>query len=505
MAGPYGGVLKGIASNPAAPSGVLLRLLAPEAEIFWYWLTERRELPPPVADAIVCHPDARLRADFARARHAAPARLARLVDDPSAEVRLALAKGRRRFREEAVPLPDSTYERLLADPEPAVRTALIGSPLPAPLRARFASDADPAARITACHVWERLTEPVRAALLRDPDPDIRQEAALNECVRDAALTARLLTGLTDPDDPDGLTDPDDPAGSTDPDDPDDDETNDDGDRDRAARRGLLDRGTAELIALHRDVTVRRWAAENPSLPADLVARLATDPDPGVRLYVSARPELTETERAAIDYTVDASARLPVLEWVQRAHENADVDILRRCAASAHPWLRRSAARSSLLPLGTAERLARDEDFAVRLLLCEFHPEPPPELLLRVYAEWHGRTRADLLDHPRFPRKGLAARFAEDPDPALRYLALRDPDAPSALVDRLTRDPDREVARAAAGHPRLPPERIRDLLADVLLVAYAAANPALPVDHMHRLLDEAGIPAAAAAAGPRATT
>ncbi|MGW6742147.1 hypothetical protein ACWGDX_15720 [Streptomyces sp. NPDC055025] len=493
MAGPYGGVLKGIASNPAAPSGVLLRLLAPEAEVFWYWLTERRELPPPVADAIVCHPDAGLRADFARAGHAAPARLARLVDDPSAEVRLALAKGRQRFREEAVPLPDSTYERLLADPEPAVRTALIGSPLPAPLRARLASDPDPAARIAACLVWERLKEPVRAALLRDPDPDIRQEAALNECVRDAALTARLLTGLTDP------------AASTGSTDPDDDETNDDGDRDRAARRGLLDRGTAQLIALHRDVTVRRWAAENPSLPADLVARLATDPDPGVRLYVSARPELTETERAAIDYTVDASARLPVLEWVLRAHENADVDILRRCAASAHPWLRRSAATSSLLPLDTVEQLAHDEDFAVRLLLCEFHPEPPPELLLRVYAEWDGLTRADLLDHPRFPRKGLAARFAEDPDPALRYLALRDPDAPSALVDRLTRDPDREVARAAAGHPRLPPERIRDLLADVLLVAYAAANPALPVGHMHRLLDEAGIPAAAAAAGARATT
>ncbi|MFE5243967.1 MULTISPECIES: hypothetical protein [unclassified Streptomyces] len=43
-------------------------------------------------------------------------------------------------------------------------------------------------------------------------------------------------------------------------------------------------------------------AENPSLPADLVERLAADPDEDVRLAISLRPELDETRRMEIDFT-----------------------------------------------------------------------------------------------------------------------------------------------------------------------------------------------------------
>lgn len=110
-------------------------------------------------------------------------------------------------------------------------------------------------------------------------------------------------------------------------------------------------------------------------PPDPVRQPATHPDPHVRLVVSARPELTERERAAIDYVVEPEARLETLDWVWNAREDADV--LRQCATSAHPWLRRSAAVCPALPSDLVELLARDEDFAVGLLLCEFHPQPPP--------------------------------------------------------------------------------------------------------------------------------
>ncbi|MFJ7057836.1 hypothetical protein ACIQVA_08785 [Streptomyces microflavus] len=50
-------------------------------------------------------------------------------------------------------------------------------------------------------------------------------------------------------------------------------------------------------------------ALNPTLPADLAAGLADHEDPAVRLAVSARPELSEDERAAIDWRIEPEDRL----------------------------------------------------------------------------------------------------------------------------------------------------------------------------------------------------
>jgi hypothetical protein len=139
-----------------------------------------------------------------------------------------------------------------------------------------------------------------------------------------------------------------------------------------------------------------------------------------------------------------------------------------------------------------ELLARDEDFAVRLLLCEFHPEPPPELLLDLYLNGGHRAVKMLVANPRFPSAGLAARFADSPDPERRRLALRDPALAPELLDRFSRDPG--WRSAAARHPRLPVPRIRELLAVPDTTSAAAGNPSLPAEDMHRLLDWAGVPA-----------
>ncbi|MFF4041271.1 hypothetical protein [Streptomyces sp. NPDC001816] len=104
----------------------------------------------------------------------------------------------------------------------------------------------------------------------------------------------------------------------------------------------------------------------------------------------------------------------------------DADVLQQCATSAHPWLWHSAAVCPALPPDLVELLARDEDFAVRLLLCEFHPEPPPQLLLDLYLNDSHRAVKMLIANPHFPPAGLAARFANSPDPEQRRLALHDP-------------------------------------------------------------------------------
>ncbi|MGZ9929041.1 hypothetical protein ACXNSR_04025 [Streptomyces sp. NC-S4] len=452
-------VLHGLVGNTAAPADVLIRLLGLEDEWLRWVVPRRIDLPPEVVDAILVHPDRRVRTALAENADADPGLRARLLDDPDPRVVLALAMGPTPYRRRAEPLPDHAYERLLTHPRSLVRYELILSgATPGHVLAPLADHEDPVFRRASCRAWDLLARQTRERLLRDEDPGVRREAALRVCHEDEEATTRLVEEA--------------------------------GDSWEAA--DILARGRLAPELAERLVARGRWLVElaaNPGLPPGLVARLAVDPDPRVRLQVSARPELGEAERAAIDHTVDAEARLGTLDWVWERRE--DADFLRRCARSAHTWLRRSAAVCPGLPADAVELLAADEDFAVRLLLAEFHPEPPPELLLDLYLNGTHRAVAMLITRPGFPAAGLAARFGDSPDPRRRLLALRDPGLEPELLDRLSRDPD---TRGSAGRdPRLPVARIRELLADPETAPAAAANPALPPEDMRRLLDRAEVP------------
>ncbi|MFD6971044.1 hypothetical protein [Streptomyces sp. NPDC059949] len=454
-------LLYGLVGNTAAPADVLLRLLGHEDEWLRRAVARRAVLPQEVIEAVLVHPDRHVRMALAENGGIDPGQRARLVDDPAPAVHLALAHGPLAYRRRTAPLPDWAYERLLAHPRGLVGHELVvwGAP-PVHILAGLAHHEHPAFRKASCRVWDRLSDEARERLLHDEDQDVRLTAAQQVCHEDEERTTWLVGRLG--------------AGWQ---------------VTEVLARGRLTRQLAERV-----VAEGEWLAaiaSNPSLPSDLVARLAVDPDPRVRLQVSARPGLTESERAAIDYTVGAEDRLSTLDWVWERRE--DVAFLRRCARSAHTWLRRSAAVCPGLPADAVERLARDEDFAVRLLLAEFHPEPPPELLLDLYLNGTHRAVGMLVTRPGFPAAGLAARLGDSPDPSGRRLALRDPGLEPELLDRLSRDPE---TRAAAGRdPRLPVARIRALLADPdqAAAAAAAANPALPAGDMRRLLDRAGVP------------
>lgn len=78
------------------------------------------------------------------------------------------------------------------------------------------------------------------------------------------------------------------------------------------------------------------------------------------------------------------------------------------------------------------------------------------MLMRVWLWWDGSlTVPDRpRGHPNFPREGLL-RYADDPDPRMRRLALDDPDFTPEPVERLSRDRSEEVRHRAATDPRLP--------------------------------------------------
>ncbi|MET9673069.1 Mucin-2 [Streptomyces sp. NPDC006482] len=458
----HASALDGVARNPALPTLLLLRLLAldgggdgPPRHAL-----QRAGLPEPAVAVIMAHPNPGARIDFAMSTRAEPAQRARLADDPSPKVRAALAYGPewRDPRTTVAPLPDDVCARLLDDPDLSVRAALLDSPHLVPsFVASLATHHDPAARRSAARAWEKLLPGERSALLADPDPEVRQAATLGECRGDARVTAELLR---------------DPKSAA-----------------EALRRGLLHRADAERCIAER--THLAALAENPSLPTDLVELLAVDPDEDVRLAVSLRPELDETRRMSINFTVEAFARGDV-EWVRDGL--ADPEVLRRAATSAHPLLRRTVAQSPYLPPDLMLLLARTEDPLVEDLLGMYHPDTPEEVLMRVYARLGGTFSAWMAEtHPRFPREGLAARYADHPDGNYRRLAVRDPAATPALIERLSHDPAVWTRQAAAGDPRLPFHRLREALHVPELASSAGANPALPEDEMAAVLDRAGVP------------
>ncbi|MFH9202285.1 Mucin-2 [Streptomyces anulatus] len=397
----HASALDGVARNPALPTPLLLRLLTADDGPPRHAL-QRAGLPEQAVVVILAHPNPGTRIDFAMSARAEPAQRARLADDPSPKVRVALAYGPEWHdpRTAVVPLPDDVCARLLDDPDPSVPAALLDSPQLMPsFLASLAMHHDSAARRNAARAWKILTPGERSALLADPEPEVRRAAALWECRRDARVTTELLR---------------DPTYAT-----------------EVVRRGLLHRADAERrVAQRGDLTA---LAENPSLPADLVERLAVDPDEAVRLAVSLRPELDEARRMAIDFPVGDLDRGDDVRWVRDGL--ADPDVLRRAATSAHPLLQRAAARSPHLPHDLLRLLTRTEDPVVENRLGIHHPDTPEEVL-RVYARLGGTFSAWMAEtHPRFPRKGLAARYAHHPDGKYRRLAVRDPAATPALIEQ----------------------------------------------------------------------
>ncbi|MBO2464093.1 hypothetical protein [Actinomadura violacea] len=446
--------LEGVATNPAAPVEYLLLILERAEPRMRHAMLRRAGVPDEVYAAAVRHPDPHVRRLVAVSGHAPMELRAPLADDPDPIVRRALAAIPEAW-EPSKPLPADVLRRLAADPDPGVRDAVVDRDLPDGVRAALAADPDPRVRRGALLTWPEPPEEIVDAALEDPDPGVRRTAVSLAAHRRPEVAAPLLA-----------------AGDT-----------------GAVASVPLDFGQAAALCRDGRDAVRRAVAANPSLPPDLVAALADDPEHEVRLAVSLRPELTEEQRAAIDYRVGPDDRLRPPDWFWNRLD--DLDLMRRYATSAHNGLRRFAAYSPHLPPDLVARLADDEDFVVRLLLSEKHPDPPGELLLSVALEAHFVTRMDRTEHPNFPRAGLA-RLAESDDPVARRLALRDPELPARVVERLSRDEEPGVRWAAARDARLPEARLLELLDDPDAAGSAARNPGLPVPAMKRILYDAAI-------------
>ncbi|MFP3986014.1 PE-PGRS family protein [Streptomyces sp. E11-3] len=416
----------GLALNPAAPDDLRARLLGLSHFLLW------RPLPTAVVEAAVVHPEWKLRQLLAEAQP-------NITAEQWAHLILGEQESRHRWilttlaADRRAELTDAAYEQLAVDPSARVREEAARLPgLPIRILTALAADVAPSVRASACRrAWPRLATPARRELLRDPAGKVRVEALLQHhrehpMPRSVLATAEL--------------------------------------QDRVVEICRLERGLAEHLAHHDDPARRRSLADNPYLDPDLVDLLAQDPDKSVRFTVSMRPDITEEQRAGIDIDFDPAIRSYPLDWVTALHD--DPDAMRRLASSSHPLVRRSVARAQRLPPDVVERLARDEDRVVQLFLAESCDDAPADMLLRVWQWWTGSlsTPDRPHGHPNFPRRDLL-RYADDPNPRMRQLALDDPESTAELVERFSRDSDEEVRHRAATDPRLAPESAVRLLED----------------------------------------
>ncbi|WP_144119121.1 hypothetical protein [Catellatospora sichuanensis] len=485
-------ILCGVAANHGAPVDVLLRLLATEAQACWDVLCTERDLPEELLDAVLAHPDRRVRKRIADNPHLGPGQRARLIDHPDPMTAVAVIRDPRQWPAGTSPrpLPDDVIRRLLGTPHPLLSPGELLDELTFTLFGRQACEVAathplPVIRAAACGYRRALSDERWLALQRDPDQQVRAAAAdviayHAQVMEPADLPpyrghyhwqllqlGRLSRALLDHLIAHG----------------------DERDLQFLAYNPQLPPDVVEMLMSHPDTGVRCTSADRDDLTADQLKRLTVDDDESVRIAVSTHPGLSESQRAAI--AVD--------RWPQDSFNRIKPGLVPELtvsiahAYSVNPLLRRRAASDTRLPQAVAVRLAQDPDQGVRVRLALRHPAPPPALLLRSYLEYDGPDRLHLTTRPGFPVTGLA-RFARDPDPSVRLLALLDPEVPPELVDRFVSDPDSQVTAAAAAHPRLPADRLRELLGTGL-ARHAAANPALDAAALHELLDGAGVPAA----------
>ncbi|GAA1984240.1 hypothetical protein [Catenulispora subtropica] len=251
----------------------------------------------------------------------------------------------------------------------------------------------------------------------------------------------------------------------------------------------LTRAEAQALIAAPGEYARAKAAWDERVPQDIALQLADDPADRVRLCLSLREDLTEEQRAAIPYVVHYGYH-EVPEWLKELRK--DPEAIAEYAESGHVLIRRSVAMAGRLPPATVARLADDEDFFVRLTLAQCCDDAPHELIIEMFAHWHGVRWHDLSYRPNFVREGMAADFADHPNPRLRWAASADPTATPEMIESLSRDPDHRVRPGALSDERLPPARLQEALVDPQTAEFAARNPVLPETVMHALLDCAGV-------------
>ncbi|MFD4527053.1 hypothetical protein ACFWP7_24590 [Streptomyces sp. NPDC058470] len=491
-------VLCGLAANPALPAELIDRLIAvADAEVDWE-LAFRPDLSHAQVVALAS------RADDTAVQLAYEGRLTTSDVDPVTQPRAALA-----LLDEDAGRPE--WARLFAvDPDVEHREKLAACPgLPPDVVETLA--ADPDVRVVAeLALW--TTPDMAARLANHSHAEVRRALAANETTPPAVL-AMLVTGeglspaercLVCDREPtpfvhdQGCPRPDCdllPGASCDG-----SHESTVHDMQLAALRNPATPARAVVgFADHPSMLLREQLAARSDLPPEVGERLVDDPDAGVRGELAENPSIGDAQIRALatDHGYDVRRRLA-------HHPREPLDVLDQLAAEirigSHPLPRIAAASPA-----EVEEMARSKNPALRMLLAERRDLPntirdalaldPDAKVVKSIARHPGLSEAQLRAMVDRHRIRVIAKVAANPDASAALLEdLAGHEPPGHKVFReIARHPNatapallaclasRDARSLAAGHPALPPHVIVELLShdDRQVAKAAAANPSLP--------------------------
>ncbi|MHA6758925.1 variant leucine-rich repeat-containing protein [Streptacidiphilus sp. PAMC 29251] len=373
---------------------VLLLLLARDPEVAVACaVAEHRALPAESARQLAAHPDQVVRAALAHNPAVPPEVLAALLADGGGSplsccgvCRQLPDEAERRERcgdhragivvIQAAALgnpstPSAGLERFVDFPDLWGRADLAQRPdLPEPLQRRLAADPQP--QVRAALAENPVLAPALIQLLADdPEPRVRRAAALNP-----SFPLPLLERSA-------------PADRLGP----------------APLPRILAASEEELrrLAMSPTAQVRAMVADRRNLPADLLARLAADPDPGVAKRIAPDPDL-------------------------------DPDQMRALAERHGPRLYAALARNPHCPAGLLHRMALGAAPVTKALRAiARHPAATPETLLLCLSDPQGGPAAAA--HPALPGPVLAG-LMDDPRSQVRCAAAANPSLPVSAMRAL---------------------------------------------------------------------
>jgi len=449
-----------LAANPSTPIDLLLAMANCQDEMITDALCRRRQhnqMPADVAEILAGSPHARVRSDLV-GRADTPLRLiAALAQDPHRMVRLHIAARREDIW---VPLdeyvPEAAYALLARDPDPGVRREILySSDVPGHVKLILAED--PALRTIVYLRYGDDDQSLAAYHQMLTSADVAERKLALENTRHTPSASLIPLLLADP------------------------ET-----RDQAARQCPLTRTQAEELAPNPNPSTRRAVAANPNVPDDIALALAHDQDASVRRAVLYRSNIPIDLLNKIAEPVDSGQRTAHVDWLWDQRDNAE--LVAAYARSRSVVHRRTAAICPDLPADVLATLATDDDFGVRLMLAEQHPdEVPVELLTELVFTWNGYSSYNLVRNPRLPDESIDQLIRSDNSDHRWLAALSDRLTPEQ-TSQLAKDPDPKIAARVNPPPTPSLHEFQDLLTQGCCCNWSetARHPDLPVEIMWQL-------------------
>lgn len=383
-----------VGADGGVPRELFERLLGDADPMVREYLAESDHVPADLRAGLAADPDPKVRATLAQWWTQAPEAVRRLLlTDSDDTVRAGACATYYRRLPHPVP-PTDLLSALLADPVTragAVRHCTLDTGT----ARRLADDPDQEVREElAGH--PHLPSSLRDALAEDPSPQVRLRVFARRDTPEptrAAIHARLLSDVPPQD---WLTDPHDL----------DDDALEQQIMNKIAHLQLrtlhLPWVTADPLPHVNSpyACFRASAARSDDLPAPVVARLLDDEESSVRttmaLHARDRIDAATAERIDRTYRPEKKTR-----WRPADDLPLPADVLRRLAADPDPRMRQLAPRDPGLPVELVRRLATDLDATVRRAIAN-HPRLPARELAQLLADPSERVATAAAAHPRMP-------------------------------------------------------------------------------------------------------